>query len=69
MYVCMCVQMFVCMYVCMYVCMFESVVDRFDSKYGITVLSTDPWVIIFDNFLTDSEVKALITTGDLFHLI
>ena len=49
--------------------MFESVVDRFDSKYGITVLSTDPWVIIFDNFLTDSEVKALITTGDLFHLI
>ena len=49
--------------------MFETVVDRFDSKYGITVLSTDPWVIIFDNFLTDSEVKALITTGDLFHLI
>ena len=48
--------------------MFESVVDRFDSKYGITVLSTDPWVVIFDKFLTDSEVKALISTGDIFDL-
>ena len=43
--------------------MFESIVDRFGSNYGITILSKDPWVVTFDNFLTDSEVNALIVTG------
>ena len=42
--------------------MFESIVERFGSTYDINVLSTDPWVVTFDNFLTDAEAKALITT-------
>jgi prolyl 4-hydroxylase len=28
------------------------------------VLSRDPWVIIFDNFLSDAEAKALISNVD-----
>lgn len=42
--------------------MFEGIVDRFSSVYDINVLSTDPWVVTFDNFLTDPEAKALIST-------
>jgi hypothetical protein len=44
--------------------MFSSIVERFGSVYDINVLSTDPWVVTFDNFLTDSEAKALISTVD-----
>jgi hypothetical protein len=43
--------------------MFETIIDRFGSDYKITVLSKDPWVVTFDDFLDDSEVNALITTG------
>lgn len=43
--------------------MFSSIIDRFGSTYNITVLSEDPWVVTFDDFLDDSEVNALITTG------
>ena len=42
--------------------MFSSIVDRFSDKYEVSVLSTDPWVVVFDNFLTNAEAKALITT-------
>ena len=42
--------------------MFGNIVEKFGSTYEITVLSTDPWVVTFDNFLTDSEAKALIST-------
>lgn len=44
--------------------MFESIVERFGSIYEVEVLSRDPWVVIFDNFLTDAEAKALITNVD-----
>lgn len=43
--------------------MFSSIINRFGSTYNITVLSEDPWVVTFDDFLEDSEVNALITTG------
>jgi hypothetical protein len=46
--------------------MFETIIDRFGTDYKITVLSTDPWVVTFDDFLDDSEVNALITTGVTF---
>ena len=42
--------------------MFESIVEKFGSTYEVNVLSRDPWVVTFDNFLTDSEAKALIST-------
>jgi hypothetical protein len=37
-------------------------VDKYSGIYEITVLSKDPWVVIFDNFLTDLEAKSLIST-------
>jgi hypothetical protein len=40
--------------------MFESIVDRFGDKYKVNVLSTSPWVVTFDDFLTDKEVRAII---------
>ena len=42
--------------------MFSNIVENFGSVYDVNVLSTDPWVVTFDNFLTDSEAVALIQT-------
>ena len=42
--------------------MFQSITPSFMDKYGARVLSTDPWVVIFDNFLTDSESNAIVKT-------
>jgi len=42
--------------------MFESIVTRFGDVYEIEVLSMDPWIVTFDNFLTADEAKALIST-------
>jgi len=40
--------------------MFSSIEERFQDRYGVNVLSTDPYVVTFDNFMTDREVAALI---------
>ena len=45
--------------------MFESIQPSFGDRYGVNVISTDPYVVTFDNFMTDEEVNALITTGSL----
>ena len=37
--------------------MFSSIQERFGERYGVTVLSEAPWVVTFDNFLTDDEVR------------
>lgn len=42
--------------------MFGSIMDRFGSQYDITVHSTSPWVVTFENFLTNAEADALIAT-------
>jgi hypothetical protein len=42
--------------------MFSSIPDRFKDKYGVEVHSTKPWVVTFDNFLTDDEINALLET-------
>jgi prolyl 4-hydroxylase len=42
--------------------MFSSISERFGDRYDINVLSTSPWVVTFDNFLTDEEAEALIST-------
>ncbi|KAJ1397272.1 hypothetical protein B484DRAFT_484205 [Ochromonadaceae sp. CCMP2298] len=42
--------------------MFSSIESRFAETYDVTVVSRDPWVVTFDNFLSDDEVSALITT-------
>jgi prolyl 4-hydroxylase len=43
--------------------MFESLEERFGKRYGVTVLSKSPWVVTFDNFVSDEEVDALIETN------
>lgn len=42
--------------------MFSSIVERFGDRYDVNVVSTSPWVVTFDNFLSDAEVNALIST-------
>lgn len=42
--------------------MFENIQTKFGSRYGVNVISTAPWVVTFDNFLSDKEIKALIKT-------
>jgi hypothetical protein len=42
--------------------MFESIVSRFGDKYEINVLSTDPWVVTFDNFMSDQEMESMLST-------
>jgi hypothetical protein len=42
--------------------MFQSITKMYGDQYGINILSTDPWVVTFDNFLTDNEIDALINS-------
>lgn len=42
--------------------MFSAIEHMYGDRYGVTVLSRDPWVVTFDNFLTDAEADALIST-------
>ena len=42
--------------------MFESITSKYGNKYNISILSTEPWVVVFENFLSDQEINALITT-------
>ena len=41
--------------------MFSSLQDKFGTKYNVQVLLRDPWVVTFDNFITDEEAEALIS--------
>ena len=43
--------------------MFSSIQERFGERYGVTVLSEKPWVVTFDNFLSDDEVRCLWSTA------
>ena len=40
--------------------MFSEIETKFGDRYGVNVLSTSPWVVTFDNFLTDIEITELI---------
>jgi hypothetical protein len=40
--------------------MFENIQRRFGSRYEINVHSTSPWVVTFENFVSDAEADALI---------
>jgi hypothetical protein len=42
--------------------MFASIEEKFSDRYDVNIVSTDPWIVTFDNFLTDDESRALITT-------
>jgi hypothetical protein len=40
--------------------MFESLVEKYSQRYAVNVLSRTPWVVVFDNFTTEEEGKALV---------
>ena len=42
--------------------MFESVIDRFEDRYTINVLSASPYILTIEDFLSNDEIKALIGT-------
>ncbi len=42
--------------------MFENIISKFGKRYKVNVLSTTPWVVTFDDFLSSKEIKALIKT-------
>mmetsp|Transcript_18858 Transcript_18858/g.18977 ORF Transcript_18858/g.18977 Transcript_18858/m.18977 type:complete len:395 (-) Transcript_18858:129-1313(-) len=44
--------------------MFQRIVREYSSKYKVNVLSKSPWVVTFDDFMTDEECDALINTVD-----
>ena len=37
--------------------MFSSIKSKYDDRYGVNILSEDPWVVTFDNFLTETEIS------------
>lgn len=43
--------------------MFENIPIEF-AHYGVNVISTAPWIVTFENFLSDEEVHALISTNE-----
>jgi hypothetical protein len=46
--------------------MFSGIQDRFRSRYNVTIHSTDPWVVTFEDFLTEDEMLALISSVGRF---
>lgn len=40
--------------------MFENISKKYSDKYEINVLSSSPWIITLDNFLSDLEIKTLL---------
>jgi hypothetical protein len=42
--------------------MFNGIVNHFSSQFDVKVLSSDPWLVQFDNFITDEEIDAIIST-------
>jgi hypothetical protein len=46
--------------------MFGNITERFGHQYNVNVVSTSPWVVTFDNFVSPEEAKALISTQKKF---
>lgn len=42
--------------------MFREIIPRFQHAYDIEVLSESPWIVLFNNFLTDLEADAFLQT-------
>ena len=43
---------------------FSEIESRYNDRYNVTVLSSDPWIVTFGEFLTDEEIDALIYEVD-----
>ncbi len=44
--------------------MFNAIAPTFHDRYGVKVLMEDPFIVTFDNFLTDQEIDALLESVD-----
>lgn len=44
--------------------MFSHIEENFGHKYGVNIISRDPWIVTFENFLTDAEIDAIIESVD-----
>jgi prolyl 4-hydroxylase len=44
--------------------MFRKAASEYSTQYDVNVLSKSPWVITFDNFVSDAECDALLETVD-----
>jgi len=42
--------------------MFTSIVERFQDRYEINVISTSPWIVTFDNFVSEQEAHSLLNS-------
>ena len=42
--------------------MYESLVDRFEDRYTVNVLSSSPYVVVIEDFLSNDEIRTLINT-------
>ena len=42
--------------------MFSELQGKYGSLYSIKVVSNDPWIVVFDDFLDNEEIHALVST-------
>lgn len=43
---------------------FQNMYDNYHHRYEVTIHSSSPWVVTFENFLTDIEIDSLLGTVD-----
>lgn len=43
---------------------FENMEENFRDRYRINILSRDPWIVYFDNFISNAEIKELMSVID-----
>lgn len=43
--------------------MFKNIEKNFSDKYEISILSKSPWIVTLENFVTDEEIDAIISTN------
>lgn len=41
---------------------FEGMIEKYHHRYEVNIHSRSPWIVTFENFLTDIEIAALINT-------
>ena len=42
--------------------MFSSIQEKYGEYFDITIVSTDPWVVTFENFVTDEEIENILAS-------
>jgi prolyl 4-hydroxylase len=42
--------------------MFSHIEENFHERFGVTIISRSPWIVTFENFLSDVEIEAIINS-------